>query len=71
MTEQMLPELEEVERPPGPGPGSLLSDEDLLSDLSHPQQPPYVHHPISPRLGHNNNFIRDHINYPSLKIQQT
>ena len=49
MEGHMLPELEEVEHPPGPGPG-YPEDADLLCP------PPYLQlgPPISPRLPHNN-----------------
>ena len=55
MSDQMLPELEEVEHPPGPGPGLVIrhgpghpEEEDVMSEYLH--LPP----PISPRLPHNN-----------------
>ena len=51
MEGHMLPELEEVEHPPGPGPGPHYEgDDDLVCE------PPYLqlHPPISPRLPHNN-----------------
>ena len=46
VSEQMLPELEEIDRPPGPGPGLLVREAD-----DYPGAPV-----MSPRL-HHNNFI--------------
>ena len=51
-SDQMLPQLEEVDHPPGPGPGLRVGrdgeEEDVLSDYLQ------LHHPVSPRLPHNN-----------------
>ena len=49
MEGHMLAELEEVEHPPGPGPG-YEEEEEMLCD------PPFLHlqPPMSPRLPENN-----------------
>ena len=59
MSDQMLPELEVIERPPGPGPGLADVDSDVvdveehvLPDYSHPAS--YLPPPLSPRFSHNN-----------------
>ena len=47
MSDQMLQQLEEVDHPPGPGPG-LEEEEDVLSEYLQ------LHPPVSPRLPHHN-----------------
>ena len=47
MSDQMLQQLDEVDHPPGPGPG-LQEEEDVLSEYLQ------LHPPVSPRLPHHN-----------------